>query len=200
MSGNVLFSRWSPWLTAALIGSGLLWLTKVSAKPANELPDYEGESRSKVIAPIHPTPVTASDSSPAKHSPHGSGSSPPNPIVPLEAAVSLYTQRQQNLLERVRTQGHLPVIVRLQTDTAPPGATVGDSETRQQDLIAAAQTRVIERLLLATGASRDRLAIKTFSLTPALGLQIDERELIELLAYPEVLDVVEDAAAPPLDR
>lgn len=37
-------------------------------------------------------------------------------------------------------------------------------------------------------------AIKTFSLTPALGLQVDERELRELLSYPEVSDVVEDAA------
>lgn len=106
----------------------------------------------------------------------------------------------QDLHERIRSQGRLPVIVRLQTGTAPPGAALGDSETRQQAMIATTQRQVIERLLRATGTPRDRLAIKTFSLTPALGLQIDERELLELLTYPEVLDVVEDAAVPPLDR
>lgn len=65
-------------------------------------------------------------------------------------------RHRHDLFERIGTQDRLPVIVRLEIGTAPPGATGGDSETSQQTMIAATQ-QVIERLLRATGTTRDRL-------------------------------------------
>lgn len=188
MSGNVfprhgVFSRNHPWRVIALVGSGLLWLTGGLAEPAAES-------------------VVASDPSLRPSLISNLDAPPPDATLPLDkdSAMLRPAQRHHDLLERVRTQGRLPVIVRLQLSAAPPDATVDDSETQQQAMIAAIQQQVIERLLRATGTSRDRLAIKTFSLTPALGLQVDERELRALLTYPEVSSVIEDAALPPLDR
>ena len=189
MSGNVfprrgVFSRRHPWWVVALIGSGLLWLTGGLAEPASE--------------PV----AAASDPSLGPSSISNLEAPPPDATLPLDkdSAMLPHAQRHHDLLERVRTQGRLPVIVRLRLSAAPPGAAVDDSEAQQQAMIAAIQQQVIERLLRATGTYRDRLAIKTFSLTPVLGLQVDERELRELLTYPEVSSVIEDAALPPLDR
>ena len=63
--------------------------------------------------------------------------------------------------------------------------------------LAERQARLIDRMVRATGASRNQLAIKTFSITPALAMQIDEVELDFLLADPEVDGVSEDVAFPP---
>lgn len=64
-------------------------------------------------------------------------------------------------------------------------------------MLATTQQQGDRASLLATGTPRDRLAIKIFSQSPALGLQVDERELRELLTYPEVSDVVENTTVPP---
>jgi hypothetical protein len=102
------------------------------------------------------------------------------------------TTSHQSLRQQLRMHGRLPVVVVLKD----PGSRV-TSEARQQAMLADIQERVIDRLIRATGSSREALAIKTFSVTPALALQIDERALDALLADPAVSHVAEDSAAPP---
>lgn len=199
MSGNG-FSRRPLWRAAALIGGSLLWPACAMEQPVVVPPDPESNSPLVTNAPPHSASFT-SDPPPAERPPLGTETPPPDATLPLPVvAISPDASRRHDLFERIPSQGRLPVIVQLEIGAAPPGAAPDDSETSQQDMIAATQQQVIERLLRATGTSRDRLAIKTFSLTPALGLQVDQRELRELLTYPEVSDIVEDAAAPPLDR
>ena len=73
---------------------------------------------------------------------------------------------------------------------------MNDSETLQMSILADRQAQLIDRLLQTTGTPRDTLAIKTFSSTPALAMQVDERELDVLLGDPEVEDVSEDMPVP----
>ena len=103
---------------------------------------------------------------------------------------------QQALRQRLRMHGRLPVIIFLNVPSSDLSSR-GPSEARQEATLADIQKRVIDRLIRVTGLSRTDLAIKTFSVTPALALQIDEPALDALLADPAVSYITEDSAVPP---
>ena len=101
----------------------------------------------------------------------------------------------RSLRQRLREHGPLPVIVFLHIHSSEAPATERPTDFREA-LLAETQRRVIERLIKTTGTSRSALTIKTFSVTPALALRIDVKELDALLDDPEVSRIVEDTVAP----
>jgi len=105
-------------------------------------------------------------------------------------------EMHRSLRQRLRMQGRLPVIVALKVTGLVSGSQP-NNEAGREALLADTQERVVSRLIRATGSSREELAIKTFSVTPALAMQIDERELDALLADPAVSHVTEDSPVPP---
>ncbi len=101
----------------------------------------------------------------------------------------------RTLRQRLREHGPLPVIVFVDIHSSEAPSTVRPTDS-QETLLAETQRRVIERLIKTTGTSRSTLAIKTFSVTPALALRIGVKELDALLRDPEVSRIVEDTVAP----
>ncbi|EGV19351.1 hypothetical protein ThimaDRAFT_1495 [Thiocapsa marina 5811] len=97
-----------------------------------------------------------------------------------------------SLLNRIRSAGRLPVIVRLRSRSGQSGIQENGEVT-----LSATQKVVIDRLLRSTDSKPEALAIKAFEITPAVAMHINEQEFIELISYPEVLDIIEDAAVPP---
>lgn len=100
-----------------------------------------------------------------------------------------------SIRHRLRIHGVLRVIVSLKVPSseAPDPAPFSD---RYSKTLSATQEQVIGRLLHRTGRSREDLSIKTFSVTPAMALQIDEQVLDALLADPVVSRITEDVAVP----
>jgi hypothetical protein len=109
------------------------------------------------------------------------------------------TASHESLRQRLQLHGRLPVIILLHVPSSAPGSGA-PSEASQQAQIADTQERVIDRLIRLTGSSQQELAIKTFSVTPAFGAQIDEHGLDALLADPAVSRITEDSAVPPAGR
>ncbi|UHD14495.1 S8 family serine peptidase [Thiocapsa bogorovii] len=103
-------------------------------------------------------------------------------------------ERQSALLERAMTEGSVPVIVQLRISDEQQ---TGSGRAQRRAALSAAQKGMLQRIGL--GGGRDRLGapIKRFSEVPALAMQADAIDLMDLADDPEVLDVVEDIAYPP---
>lgn len=102
----------------------------------------------------------------------------------------------QSLRQRLQLQGPLPVIVHLNVPAS--GSAIREpSDARQQSILADTQKRVIDGLIRLTGRPLEDFAIKTFDVTPALALQIDQQGLDALLVDPAVSRIQEDSAVPP---
>ncbi|MCU0833256.1 MAG: S8 family serine peptidase, partial [Chromatiaceae bacterium] len=102
-------------------------------------------------------------------------------------------ERQADLLEQATTHGSARVIVRLSMPMAPQG----QSDLERRAILSTAQRGVLSRLGLAEGRDRSGEPVKLFGLMPGLALEVDVIDLMDLLADPTVVDVVEDVAYPP---
>ncbi|MCP5198337.1 MAG: S8 family serine peptidase [Gammaproteobacteria bacterium] len=116
----------------------------------------------------------------------------------VEDEAATAEQRHQDLLEQAQEKGRIPVIVRLRMEMASEAALDAAAVQAQHDALASVQQQVLERLSATAHQDEAALGIKRFTLTPAFGIQVDALALTELLDDPNVLDVVEDRAWPPL--
>ena len=103
--------------------------------------------------------------------------------------------RYQTLPDRAHEQDRIPVIVRLAMDLMPEAALDIQGIQTQRDRLATMQQRVLERLSSTAPLDGAELGVKRFTLTPALALQVDARELQALRADPEVVAITEDYPA-----
>lgn len=113
-------------------------------------------------------------------------------------------ERHQNLLNQAEEWGPIPVIVRLKISLIPEARLDIAGANKQRETLAEIQQRVLNRLAAltqsqASGRNDDTvLGIKRFTLSPAFAIHADGLMLSELLADPDVLDIVEDRAEPPI--
>jgi subtilisin len=99
-----------------------------------------------------------------------------------------------SLVEKAQTEGSLRVIVKLDVDFQPEGHIISPfAATSQRTRIAQAQDRVLKRL----EAFQSRPA-RRFKHIPYVALQVNADALADLLANPQVLDIVEDVPVPPV--
>jgi hypothetical protein len=204
--------RWqSLWLAITWIGSGFLVSPGIAAPLGNGRLLADLESAEPSIVGMLPDPDfrphrtrtgeapsagVPDEFDPRTEPPPDTGVRPDGELLHLAgSAPPVSTSSDASLRDRIRSAGRLPVIVRLRSG----GGALGTSGAgpNGEATLAAVQERVIERLLRSTASKRDELAIKTFAVTPAVAMHINEQEFLELLGYPEVLDIVEDAVAPP---
>jgi subtilisin family serine protease len=101
--------------------------------------------------------------------------------------------RRDALLERAMAQETLPVIVLLKDGTVAPGPAPADVRSRW----ASQRQQALRALGLPLGRDRAGLQVKTFEQRGGFAMQADAIDILDLLADPEVLDVVEDVAYPP---
>lgn len=98
------------------------------------------------------------------------------------------------LLEKAQSSGSLRVIVKLAVDFQPEGHILSPfAATSQRTRIAQAQDRVLKRLT----AFQSRPA-RRFRHIPYVALQVNADALADLLANPQVLDIIEDVPVPPI--
>ena len=116
----------------------------------------------------------------------------------VEDEAATAEQRHQDLLEQAQEKGRIPVIVRLKMEMASETTLDAAAAQAQHDALASVQQQVLGRLSATAHQDEAALGIKRFTLTPAFGIQVDTLALTELLNDPNVLDVVEDRAWPPL--
>ena len=105
--------------------------------------------------------------------------------------------RHQALLDRAQRQGRIPVIAWLRVEMVPEAALHVQGIQAQRARLGDVQRRVLERLPSTAHFDVAELGVKRFVLTPALALQADALDLQELLADPEVAEVIEDRPEPP---
>jgi subtilisin family serine protease len=105
--------------------------------------------------------------------------------------------RHQALLDRAQRQGRIPVIVRLRVEMVPEAALRVQGIQAQRARLGDVQRRVLERLSSTARFDEAEFGVKRFALTPALALQADALDLQELLADPEVAEVIEDRVVRP---
>ncbi len=110
---------------------------------------------------------------------------------------AIITERHAMLFEKAARQDSIPVIVRLRLTLVPEAILDAEEIRLQCDALAAAQQRVLKRLTATAPKTEEELGVKRFRLTPAFAIQVDARMLRELVADPEVLDVVEDTLSAP---
>lgn len=96
---------------------------------------------------------------------------------------------QKILMARFDQVERLPVIITL---CLPDEAESNNSTQQIYDI----QQRVIDKLLHNTSNTLENLAIKRFSITPAMGLQIDRSAFDVLLNDPNVHSIREDIPVP----
>jgi hypothetical protein len=104
----------------------------------------------------------------------------------------------RSLLQKAQEDGPLPVIVMLRA-AGPDVTRIADAafaNTHRQQLYAA-QTRVLDRLSIRPGRETAH-GVKRFEVTPGFALEATWRDLIQLEVDPDVLEVIEDVAYPPL--
>ncbi|NCC28162.1 MAG: hypothetical protein EOM22_08465 [Gammaproteobacteria bacterium] len=106
-------------------------------------------------------------------------------------------ERHQALIEQATEQGRIPVIVALRF-AMTDDATLDEAASQlQRDRLAELQQRVVGGLSSAARLDERALGLKLFSYTPALALQADAFDLMELLANPDVVEILEDRPVPP---
>lgn len=101
------------------------------------------------------------------------------------------------LLDRAAREGLVPVIIRLREEIGDSGRKFAASAEERRSALAATQKRVLDALPAVTANAQRRMSVKQFSETRAIALQADAGEIEQLLAHPDVADVVEDLAFPP---
>ncbi|WP_200388962.1 S8 family peptidase [Thiocapsa imhoffii] len=106
-------------------------------------------------------------------------------------------ERHAQLLDTAARQGSIPVIVRLRTTLAPEAILNAAAARLQRDQLAATEQRVLDWLTATTAKTEAQLGVKRFNLIPAMAIHADEHMLQQLLADPEVLEVVEDTLYEP---
>lgn len=117
-------------------------------------------------------------------------------VAPGHAGAMDRQASYQSLRQRLQLHGRLPVIVFLNVP-ASESHSKDPSDARQQSILADTQKHVINGLIRLTGRPLEDFAIKTFDVTPAVALQIDQQGLDALLADPAVSHIQEDSAVPP---
>ncbi len=98
------------------------------------------------------------------------------------------------LIEKAQSAGSLRVIVKLDVDFQPEGHIISPfAANSQRTRISQAQDRVLKRL----DAFQSRPA-RRFKHIPYFAIQVNADALADLLANPQVVDIVEDVPVPPV--
>ncbi|RKT43032.1 S8 family peptidase [Thiocapsa rosea] len=99
----------------------------------------------------------------------------------------------RELLDQAHSLGRIPVIVKLKTWVQPESMLDDDGIVQQREALSTIQQRVLDELSSRNGRDQAAMGIKRFALTPAFAMQASESDILELLAHPDVIDVVEDS-------
>ncbi|QVL50936.1 MAG: S8 family serine peptidase [Thiocapsa sp.] len=99
----------------------------------------------------------------------------------------------RELLDQAQSLGRVPVIVKLKTWLQPESILDHDGISQQREVLSTMQQRVLDDLSATSGRDQAAMGIKRFALTPAFAMQASESDILDLLAHPDVLDVVEDS-------
>lgn len=114
--------------------------------------------------------------------------------IGVNASIS---QKRTALRNRALTEGTIPVIVRFKTPSATTSGTGGASAQPAAALVASSKQEALRSLGLSKGIDRVGNRIKHFAQFPALAMQVDALDLDDLMANPNVEEVVEDIPHPP---
>lgn len=101
--------------------------------------------------------------------------------------------RRHALLERAMARDTMPVIVLLKDGTVAQGPAPAEVQSRWTSK----RQQALKALGLPLGRDRSGLPVKTFAQRGGFAMQADAIDILDLLADPNVLDVVEDVAYPP---
>jgi subtilisin family serine protease len=111
----------------------------------------------------------------------------------LRGIPSAKAAAHRELLDQAQSLGRIPVIVQLKAWVQPESMLDDDGIAQQREALSMVQQRVLDELSLRSGRDQAAMGIKRFALTPAFAMQASESDILELLAHPDVLDVVEDS-------
>lgn len=106
-------------------------------------------------------------------------------------------QRHEALLERARSRAVIPVIVRFKEPTSGQLRAASASGLSRHALLRASQQQTLDQLGLSNGRDRVGAEVKRFQQVAGMAMQADAMDLLDLLADPNVADVVEDVPHPP---
>ena len=99
---------------------------------------------------------------------------------------------KQELLERVRKRGRIPVIVRLNVSFRPEGLLHTAAKERQRQNILSSR-----EALLYDMVAMNITSVKSYAFVPLVAMQVDENALMHLMESPHIVEIVEDEAVPP---
>ena len=102
-----------------------------------------------------------------------------------------------SLISKVQAEGKLPVIVRLR-DADMPFGFFADTSAARPEVIKGLQSAVVAEVIAHTARNEADLHVKHFSIVPGMALLADPETLEALLEIPNVVDIVEDIAVPPV--
>ena len=111
----------------------------------------------------------------------------------LRAIPSEKAEAHRELLDQAQSFGRIPVIVKLKTWAQPESMLDDAGIAQQREALSMVQQRVLDELSSTSGRDQAAMGIKRFALTPAFAMQASESDILELLAHPDVLDIVEDS-------
>jgi len=114
------------------------------------------------------------------------------PVLRMENAQGSVVRTDADaFLERLRTRGRMPVIVRLRLDFAAEGTLSTFQVANQRAAIASLTDRVVARV----GGAEN---VKRYDTVPLVAMNVDMQGLRSLLDDPNVAAIREDRAVPPL--
>lgn len=125
-------------------------------------------------------------------------SPPPATAAPASATETPLPSQYNRLLDRLREQGRLSIIIELDVAFTPEGELPDQQAVAdQRQAIAAAQQRLLQRMAgFAIGN------VNTYETIPFVAMNVDEAALRDLIANPAVHNIEEDRpldpAAPPV--
>ncbi|WP_373506403.1 S8 family serine peptidase [Thiocapsa sp.] len=111
----------------------------------------------------------------------------------LHGMPSKTTEAHRALLDQAQSLGRIPVIVKLKTWLQPESMLDDSGIVQQREALSTMQQRVLDELSSTSGRDQAAMGIKRFAMSPAFAMQASETDILELLAHPDVLDVVEDS-------
>lgn len=111
-------------------------------------------------------------------------------------SVKAQAHNYETLIAKAREKGSLPIIVGLRMGFVPEGQLPDPTAVKKQrDKIAALQDAIVEKLKLSDVPP---ISIKRYRYVPSIAMEATAGTLERLISLPEVKQIGEDVAMPPL--